>query len=259
MKKRERQEQTVLELLKVKRKLTLSEVMELLNVSESTARRLFVRLEDDGFAVRNYGGIQLAGNHSSLEYLYEEEEGQFIEQKRAIGAYAASLVEDGDCLYLDSGTTGAHVAMALADRLAQGELSHLSVFTNSLMNLEILSRYVTINIIGGEYRVNRRDFCGYLVEDLLTKLHFTKCFLGADGFHPQNGFTATDFRTARLNEIVMRSSDKRFVVTDSRKFTATSLVSYSRDQRIDAVITNAIPAGVELTCLNDGQTRIVEV
>ena len=259
MKKCERQEQAVMELLKAKRKLTLTEAMEILNVSESTVRRIFIRLEDSGAAVRNYGGIQLIGDHTSLEYLYEEEEGQFVEQKRAIGTCAAGLVENGDILYLDAGTTIAHLCMALTERLAHRELTDISVFTNSLVNLEILSRHITVNIIGGEYRANRRDFCGYLSEELLGKLHFTKCFLGADGFHPQNGFTATDFHTARLNETAIRNADQRFVVTDSRKFATTSMISYSRDQRIDTVITNPIPEGIALPYLTEQQTRIIEV
>ena len=59
MKKIERQEQTVLRTLREKNTLTLAQVMELLDVSESTVRRLFVRLEERGVAIRRHGGIQL--------------------------------------------------------------------------------------------------------------------------------------------------------------------------------------------------------
>ncbi len=241
MKKTARQEQLILEKLKSSKRMSLAEAMEILQVSESTIRRLFIRLENKGVAVRNYGSIQLIHSRPPAEYSYEEVEGQFVEKKKVIGRQAALMIESGDTLYLDSGTTMSQLCLALSQRLKNKELEQLTIFTNSLVNLDILSRQMTVNLIGGEYRANRKDFCGYLSEELLKDLHFTKCFLGADGFHLHNGFTATDFHTARLNEIVLQNSDKRYVVMDSSKFLTASVVSYSRNQTIEAIITDQQP------------------
>lgn len=241
MKKTEHQEQKILEQLKRKKTMTLAQAMELLGVSESTVRRLFIRLENSGAAMRRYGGIQLLHDSDAADYQYEQVEEQYVPQKQMIGCYAAQLVESGDVLYLDSGTTMACFCKELAARISSGQLKGLTVFTNSLVNLELLSPALTVNLIGGEHRANRRDFCGYLAEEMVSSLHFSKCFLGTDGFHLRYGFTATDFYTARLNELVLGNSDRRYVLMDSSKFMAASVVSYSRDQTIDAVITDQQP------------------
>ena len=241
MKKTERQEQMILRALRENNTLTLAQAIELLDVSESTIRRLFVRLEERGVAIRRHGGIQLLRENHTVDYLYEKVEGQSIQQKERIAHYAAQQVEPGDVLYIDSGTTMACFCSALAERLSLGQLSDLTVFTNSLVNLELLSPHITVKLIGGEYRKNRRDFSGYLAEKLLDGLHFNKCFLGADGFHTKYGFTATDFSTAHLNELVLNSTDRSYVVIDSSKFTVASVVSYSRGDTIYAVITDKTP------------------
>ena len=257
MKKTERQEQSVLELLKRKNTLTLADAMELLGVSESTVRRLFIRLENSGVAVWRYGGIQLLHDSPAVDYLYEQVEGQFVSQKRLIGRQAAQMVENGDVLYLDSGTTMACLCTELAARLATGEITTLTVFTNSLVNLEILGAHMTVNLIGGEYRANRRDFCGYLAEETVSGLHFTKCFLGTDGFHLRYGFTATDFYTARLNELAIGNADQRYVLMDSSKFMAASVVSYSREHTIDGVITDRVPAESLAQRLSELGTQLI--
>lgn len=257
MKKVERQERMILEQLGRKKTLTLSEARALLDVSESTVRRLFIRLESSGAAVRRYGGIQLLHDSPMDEYQYEQVEGQAVFQKRFIGRHAATMVENGDVLYLDSGTTMACFCTALAARIAEGKLAGVTVFTNSLVNLEILGSYMTVNLVGGEYRPRRRDFCGYLAEEAVGGLHFTKCFLGTDGFHLRYGFTATDFHTARLNELAIANADRRYVLMDSAKFMAASVVSYSKDQTIDGVVTDRLPSETLIKRLTELGTELI--
>ena len=257
MKKTERQEQRILEQLRHKNTMTLAQAMELLGVSESTVRRLFIRLENSGAAMRRYGGIQLLHDSIAVDYQYEQVEEQYVLQKQLIGRYAAQMVENDDVLYLDSGTTMACFCKDLAARISSGQLSKLTVFTNSLVNLEILSPILTVNLIGGEHRSNRRDFCGYLAEEMVNSLHFSKCFLGADGFHLRYGFTATDFYTARLNELVLRNADRRYILMDSSKFMTASVFSYSREQKIDAVITDRSPEEPLAQRLADDGTEIL--
>ena len=91
MKKVERQEQRLWDALKIAQKMSLAEAMELLHVSESTARRLFIRLESVGKALRSYGGIQLVSD-TVLDYSYEQVEGRCVEQKKAIAAAAADML-----------------------------------------------------------------------------------------------------------------------------------------------------------------------
>ena len=257
MKKTERQERMILDLLQSRNVIKLAEATEILGVSESTVRRLFIRLENSGAAVRRYGGIQLIHDSASGDYLYEKVEEKSMPEKRRIGMRAALLAEDGDVLYLDCGTTLACFCSALAERLASGEVKDVTIFTNSLSNLEILKELGKVELIGGEYRPRRRDLCGYLAEEAVGKLHFTKCFLGCDGFHPRYGFMATDFSTARLNELAMNNSDRSYVLMDGSKFFSASVVSYSGTNRVDAVITDVRPSDTLSECLEGLASELI--
>lgn len=98
-----------------------------------------------------------------------------------------------------------------------------------------------VNLIGGEYRPNRKDFCGYLAEESVKNLFFTKCFLGADGCSIQNGFTAMDFSSARLNEEVLHRTQKCIILMDAEKFSTSAVVSYTRRRMPDCVMTDKAP------------------
>lgn len=258
MTKVERQMDQLYSVLKKSKQLSLSESMELLQVSESTIRRLFIALEKKGVAIRKYGAIQLSPTPSTIEYSYDLLSSHNAEKKEVIGVQAASLISNDDILFLDSGTTAFQVCCSLEKRLAKGSLRNISVFTNSLVNLNILNSYSTVNLIGGEYRKNRKDFCGYLSEEMLNRLHFTKCFLGCDGYQISNGFCATDFHTARINEIALKNSDMRYIVMDCSKFLVSSVVSFSKGIPVNAIITDDFPTNsILLEHFNEQKIKII--
>lgn len=230
-------ERQLLDKLKTVGRLSLTDAINLLNVSESTARRLFIRLEKDGHVIRNYGGIQYFCE-PNMNYSFDQLESQNVAQKQAIAAYAVLLVENNDTIYIDSGTTLSHFSALLNTRIDTDALQNVTIFTNSLINLNTLQKQAHLHLIGGEYRQNRKDFCGYLTEETLKSLRFTKCFLGSDGYRPSFGFTTTDFHTARLNEIVLKNSQQSFVLMDSSKFDTSALVSYTRLHTVGLLITD---------------------
>lgn len=220
----------------VRKKLVLKEAMDLIDTSESTARRMFIKLEKDGKALRTHGGIMLFIG-PAMDYSFDTVAHAQYQEKTAIGEAASTLVQDGDVIYCDAGTTLLCFCAALANRLRQEPLK-ISVFTNSLANLEALSDLITVGLIGGTYRPNRKDFCGFIAETSLSRMHFTKCFLGADGSLLPKYFSTTDFDTARLNEIVIQNSEKTIVLTDSLKFEKTSLISYAPFDVVHTVVTD---------------------
>ena len=162
MKHSELRKQTVLQMLRTAKRLTISKAMEVLDVSESTVRRLFAQLENEGLAIRVYGGIcyndsLLAGGY------FEPKRFKNPDEKVRIGHAAEQLIKPGDIIFLDSGTT----VMALAaeidrmiteardassrlyDELGQ-KYSGITVFTHSLANFEMLKNHMKIHLIGGE-------------------------------------------------------------------------------------------------------------
>ncbi len=219
------------------KRVDLDEAMDLLNVSQSTVRRIFMKLEESGQAIRIHGGISLAG---VCEYSFNQLCLSNTRQKAAIGARACQEINSGECIYIDCGTTTLAFCIKLAECIKNKHINNLQIFTNSLANLEVLSPVAAMTLIGGKYRHYRRDFCGYIAEIALEKLYFDKCFLGCDGYNKNNKgeFLATDFDTARLCKIVLNNTKERYILADSDKFLQSSLVSFCSAVDLHYLITD---------------------
>lgn len=234
---KQHQETELIHYLQMKRRLELAEVTDMFQISESTARRLFTRLEAEGKVLRVHGGIQLPWK-SSTEYSFEQLVKTKVEEKNAIAKEACNLLEDGDVIFCDAGTTMLCFCMRLKQKLEQNPLN-LIVYTNSLANFEVLASCVPITLIGGSYREYRKDFCGYLAELALGKVHFTKCFLGTDGCDMKACFTTTDFDTAKLDEIAIQNSGETIILCDSGKFGSCAQVGYADFDVVNRVVSDA--------------------
>lgn len=250
MNRKKYKEQQLLKEVRLTEKLTIEEAMKLLSVSESTVRRIFARLESEGEVIRSYGCIRLnkANEKSIGGYSFDRIQKENISEKSRIGKAAVKLIESGDVIYLDSGTTVMQICIELAkefDRAGltgeQSALRDVKVFTNSISNLNILKDKLSVNVLGGEFRDSRQDFCGYITEESLKTLNFTKCFIGADGFTCDGILTATDFFTARINDIVTKRSKIRILLADHTKYNKCATVSYADAEILDCIVTDELP------------------
>ena len=238
--------------------LTTNEAVELLGVSEATVRRLFSKLESEGRVTRNHGGIQLAAGYGST-YSFDLRDKYKRAEKIRIGQYAASLVEDGDTIYLDCGTTVSQMTRALGTRIVNGEFTSLNIITNSIANVQALppSSACCIILVGGRYHYDRRDFSGSLTEKFVSPFYFSKCFLGCEGVHATAGFFANQLDVSDLNTVVIRHSKKTAILTDCSKFERSSLVSYARLEEADMLITDRAPENPLLRALEESEVEIV--
>src|SRR5699024_2040203 len=134
----------LLEFLKQKRASTVSDLATLFQVHEATIRRDLTKLEKKGLMMRTHGGAMLEEEvHSELPF--QERESIQYEEKRRIGIRAAELIDDGDNIILDSGTTTLHIAKAIVDR------KNLTVITNDI-NIAATLRFATsikVMVTGG--------------------------------------------------------------------------------------------------------------
>ncbi len=268
MKHSELRKQTVMQILRTSKKLSIEKAMKTLDVSESTVRRLFAQLEDEGAAIRVYGGI--CYNDAAKSGYFEPARLKNADEKVRIGHAAEQLISSGDVIFLDSGTT----VMALSaeiDRMfteardfssrlyyeLQKRYSEVVLFTHSLANLEMLKKHMKIHMVGGEYRDGKRDFHGYLAEEAIKKLRFTKCFIGADGFSEDAGVLASDFGTARINQLAIKNSTYRVLLVDSSKLGNNSVVNFSPLSDINCLVTDrSLPEDVAARLKEAGMTVI---
>lgn len=222
-------ENEILEVLKKRQKLALSEIVAYFGISDSTARRLCVSLERQGKIIRGFGGIYCCPDAGGprAEYQYDVLEGENALEKSQIGAYASELVEDGDIIFISGGTTVAQFSRHLAERIKQGLIAKVLITTNSVINAETLAPFTKVVLIGGEYRPHRRDVAGFLSERMLSGVHFNKCFLGIDAIDVNAGLMVFDVETGNLDELASARSDTKYILADSQKFKKKSFITYS--------------------------------
>lgn len=237
MKKTIAQETVLLKELQMSGGVTLKEAMDKLGLSAATVRRLFVRMEQKGYGIRSHGKISIPDSTYSF-YSYEASEELYVKEKKAIAKKAVSLINDGETLFLDSGTTVCLFSMALAEALRQKTVKNLRVFTNSYMIINILNGCTEVNLIGGTFRPNRKDFCGYITEKTIKDCHFNKCILGTDGYHEHVGFTTTDFDSAKICEVAIDNSDNVLILMDSHKYGKAALVAFSCGGNVSLLVSD---------------------
>ncbi|HUX12634.1 MAG TPA: DeoR/GlpR family DNA-binding transcription regulator [Spirochaetia bacterium] len=227
----------LVEMLQHRQRLDVNSVAGELSISEATVRRLFAQAERERKVIRVHGGVQLSPQITH-DYSYRVSAAHRSLQKTLIGNIAAGLVEDNDRLFLDSGTTVLKLAEALSVRLQTGRLKNLTVLTNSFTHIETLASWCKVILIGGEVRVERRDVCGSLAEKIIQMFHVEKAFFGADAVSIDAGFTTTDERTSRMQELIMQRAASSFILVDSEKFDRISFVGFAGLSEVDGVITD---------------------
>lgn len=237
MKKWEQRRSLLLDELSKQGKLSLGQIQALLDISESTARRLIIELEQDNCLIRRFGGVQKI-EPSSSKYSYHETQDLHSEEKKQIGIYAADLVKDGDVIFLSGGSTVKYMALALSKRLSKRELTTLSVITNSLVSAEVLSEYTDVIMPGGVYRNSLQVLDGSMTEKNLKTMYFTKAFLGVVAINESEGFMTSDIATNSINELVLSRASSFYVLADSSKFGRHSFISYAPLKDASGVITD---------------------
>ena len=225
----ERQE-IILKKLEETGKLSYESIEKFLNVSIATIRRDVEKLKNRGLLSKVNGGI-VSKKRINFELEVAEKFEENIEDKKKIAKKAASLVENGDFIYLDAGTTTYYMIEYLKDK-------NISVVTNGLMHLDqlILNNIKTI-IVGGEVKAITKAVAGIEALKNIEKYRFDKSFLGANGVSVEYGFMTPDINEALLKEKVIEISNKTYVLADQKKFNELSSVKFSDIEKCK-IVTN---------------------
>lgn len=213
-------------------------------VSEATVRRDLRTLADLGQLELVYGGATLP---RSSDFSFRSKAQRFVEEKRVIGRLAATLVGDGESLFLDSGTTIHEMAPYLKRR------RRLSVIVNSLRLAAELGASPDLEVItlGGKYRPEYMDTVGPLATESLERLRGFRTFIGADGLSPDFGVTASDIESAHLFRLAIRHAREVILLVDHSKFLAPSLFKICEFDDISRIVTDKEPPAEWVAFLNE--------
>jgi DeoR/GlpR family transcriptional regulator of sugar metabolism len=227
----------VVEILALKGYRSVTELSEELGVSEATIRRYLDRLEQKELIRRTHGGAWTGQDVTEVDYRVRETANR--PEKEAIGRLAWSLIEPNESVYVDSGSTTAHLAAAMDDS------RHVTVVTSSTVVLQILENRGTIGTImlGGKLNAPSHSLVGPIAEETARQFHFTKAFLGTNGIDLEEGLTQLNVEELPVKKRVAASSRQVIVLADSTKFSRHLFVSFLPLERVNVIITDAgIPA-----------------
>ena len=212
----EQRRDQLLELVRQKGFASLPELAETLEVSESTVRRDLEQLEESGAAKRTHGGVFYTGREPRLPHFVDRQTNQW-DKKKLIGERAAELVEDGDTLLLDGGTTTYEVAQRLVGR-------SLQVVTNSLpvANLFLTSPTTDVVLVGGYVHSRTGVAIGPYADEMIARLNVRRTILSVASINDE-GYYNSNLLLVETERAMMQSADEVIVVADSTKFGRQSL------------------------------------
>jgi len=224
--------QHVIEFLARKGFVELSALVEELGVSESTVRRDLTQLESEGVIRRTHGGAVFVSDRFSV-LSFAARESAARDEKMAIGREAARLVNDGETVLLDGGTTTFQVARHLAGRSVQ-------VVTNSLPIANLLSSDAEVELVfvGGYIYPRTGVALGPLAIETLSKVHGNKAFMGAAGI-VESGLYNANMLMVEAERRMIESSDEVIIVADHTKFGKRALAQMGTWDEVDGVVTDA--------------------
>lgn len=179
-------------------------------ISNSTIRRDLKLLADEGeITLLRGGAVKL--NNTSGDVPFKTKQYINVEAKKRIAEFAASLVEEGDVIYIDSGST----ALYMVDYLHNKEITIVTSNTQVLNEFND-SKSVCI-ILGGEFTKSLASISGPITDQLLSGMFFNKAFIGASGYSIQGGINTHDIKESQKKKIVKANSEKVYVLVDSSK------------------------------------------
>jgi len=225
----------LLELIARRGFATLEELVRLLGVSESTVRRDLEALDATGSIRRTHGGAVTSNEVRSMPAL-EDRLSSAAAEKRAIGRATAALVEDGDTVLLDGGTTTVEVARALLGRPVQ-------VVTNSIpiANLMSASKQSDLILIGGYVSPRTGVAMGPPAVEMMRGIRVRKAVLGAGGVMAE-GVYNSNVLLVETERQMMACGQEVIIVADHTKFGRLSLSKLCDLDAIDAIVADpAIP------------------
>ncbi len=221
------------EYLAVHQIVRTTDLMDLLDTSEATVRRDLEWLEQKGILERTHGGAIL-NQRVIFEQEYQQRAQHFPEEKRLIGELAASLIEEGDIVFVNSGTTATQVLQHIRRD------SRITVFTNNVnAALELGEPGFHYNLIGGEFQSRSNSLSGRFALDNLNLVFANKVILGVDGISLKHGCTVpTNAEAEVVRRMIERTKGQVIVVADHSKWGAVSNFPVASIEEVDKFVTD---------------------
>ena len=228
----------ILDILGEREAATIGELAKLIGVSESTVRRDLNVLDGEGRLRKVYGGATALNKiEGALEDEVNVRDMMMSAEKEIIAEYAATLINNDDFIYIDSGTTTSR----LIDHIGSTKATFV---TNGIIHAhKLLSKGLKACMIGGRIKAVTASVVGAESIKNLSKFNFTKAFLGANGIDILSGFTTPDSEEALMKEKAIEKSFASFVLADHSKFRKVYPVTFAELKKCCIITDKLVYSG----------------
>lgn len=237
----EERKKIILEELETHGKVQVVTMAERLQVSKETIRRdidAIVKTEN----VRRVHGGAIKTSFPDVEPPYKHREDMNLEGKQSIGKEAALLINDGDTIFLDTGTTVQQLARFIIGK------ENLIIITNSLPTAMLLNESLAQNkftgqliMLGGEVSTNQKTISGNMCERMLEQFYVDKAFLSVGGISVERGISDYDLNESEISKIACSISKEVVVLADKSKIGIQSFSLITPLSAVDTIISDENP------------------
>jgi DeoR/GlpR family transcriptional regulator of sugar metabolism len=239
------------EYLAINRIARTSDLCDILEASEATVRRDLEWLEQEGVLERTHGGA-IISQRVVFEPGYQQRAEVNPDEKRAIGALAASLIEKDDIVFINSGTTTTQVIRHL-----RGDPS-ISIFTNNLSGaLEVGEPAFQYYLVGGEFQPRSNSLAGRFAIENLGQVYANKAILGIDGVSAKHGCTVPSNAEAEIiRQMIKHTKGEIIIVADHSKWGVVSNFQIAAIEEVSKLVTDS---GFDLAALDALESHGVHI
>jgi len=225
--------QGIIKQIKQNGAVRVSNLSKLFGVSQNTIRRDLQKLEEEGLVKRTHGGAILE-NFYGIDLPFIAREDTYQEEKQRIGKRAAEIIQDGESIILDAGTTVAQVARNIKNK------HNLTVITNAVnVALELADcREILTILTGGIIRGVTNCLVGYQAEEFLSEVHVDRLFLAAGGISVEEGLTNPNPFEVPVKKAMIKASEEVILLVAHNKIGNVSLTPITSIDAVHRMITD---------------------
>jgi DeoR/GlpR family transcriptional regulator of sugar metabolism len=225
----------ILQLLQENGKIYVNQLAQNLDVTPETIRKDLTFLEEQKLLKRIHGGA-IPYTYQSHEPSFEKKRTMKQEEKKKIGRRAAMLIEDGDTIAIDIGTTTVELAAAIEGK------QNLKIITNSLAVANILCQSLDQNkfdgkvmVLGGTLNEQQQSFTGSMTCEMLSQFRVDKAFISCVGITEQ-GVSDTDIEEVQVSKKMVQAARESFILADYSKLDTDSFCMIAPLTEFSAII-----------------------
>jgi len=221
-------QQNILQMVIDTGRVSVVELAKATGVSEVTIRQDLNLLEKMSFLRRAHGyAVPLDSEDVETRMMNN------YALKRELAEFAASLVNNGETVFIENGSSNALLARTLAEQ------KDVTIVTVSSYIAHLLKETRSeVILLGGIYQKKSESMVGPLTRQYVQQVHFSKAFIGIDGWQPETGFTGRDMMRSDVVNAVLEKGCEAIILTDSSKFGAVHPYTLGPVDRFSRVITD---------------------